>query len=93
MDVPAVSRTQGAASPLGATAPVASVELPAQNREVVKAIKAINASEMLGQDELVFQRDQRSQRMLIQLVDRKTREVVTQVPPEYVLRLAEDLKG
>jgi uncharacterized FlaG/YvyC family protein len=30
--------------------------------------------------------------MLIQVVDRKTREVVSQVPPEYVLRLAEDLK-
>ncbi len=92
MDISAVSRTPGAGSPQGAAAPVASVEMPAENREVVKAVKAINASEMLGQDELVFQRDQRSQRMLIQVVDRKTREVVSQVPAEYVLRLAEDLK-
>jgi len=25
-------------------------------------------------------------------VDRKTKEVISQIPPEYVLRLAEDLK-
>ena len=43
-------------------------------------------------DELVFQKDQRTQRMLIRVVNRETREVVSQLPPEYVLRLAEDLK-
>ena len=92
MDVSAVSRAQGAVSALGANVPGASTEIPAQNREVVKAVKAVNASEMLGEDELIFQKDQKTQRMLIQVVDRKTREVVSQVPPEYVLQLAEDLK-
>ncbi|MGD0499353.1 MAG: flagellar protein FlaG [Bryobacteraceae bacterium] len=89
MDVTAVSRT----SALPAAAPVAPADSSAENREVVRAVKALNATEMFGQeDELVFQRDQRTRRMLIQVVNRQTREVVSQVPPEYVLRLAEDLK-
>jgi len=29
---------------------------------------------------------------VIRLVNRKTKEVVSQIPPEYVLRLASDLK-
>ena len=88
MDVNAINRTPA----LPATAPVAPVEKAAESREVVKAIQALNASEMFGEDELVFQRDQRTQRILVQVVDRKTREVVAQAPPEYVLRLAEDVR-
>jgi uncharacterized FlaG/YvyC family protein len=29
---------------------------------------------------------------VVRVIDRKTREVVSQVPDEYVLRLAEDMK-
>jgi uncharacterized FlaG/YvyC family protein len=31
--------------------------------------------------------------MVIQVVNRQTQEVVTQVPPEYLLRLAQDLQS
>jgi len=65
----------------------------AQDREVVRAVKALNGAGLTGQDqELVFQRDAQTQRMVIRLVDRKTSEVISQIPPEYVLRLAEQLK-
>jgi uncharacterized FlaG/YvyC family protein len=87
MDVTSLNRTPA----LPATAPVAPVEIAAENREVVRAVQALNASEMLGHDELVFQRDQKTQRMLVQVVDRKTKEVVSQVPPEYILSLAAEL--
>jgi uncharacterized FlaG/YvyC family protein len=30
--------------------------------------------------------------MVVRIVNRNTKEVVSQIPPEYVLRLAEDLK-
>jgi len=74
-------------------APVAPVDVSAEARDVVKAVKALNGSEMFGpENELRFQKDPHSQRMIVRLVNRKTREVVTQVPPEYVLRLAEDGK-
>ncbi|MBS1859171.1 MAG: flagellar protein FlaG [Acidobacteria bacterium] len=39
-----------------------------------------------------FQRDPQTQRMVVRLVNRRTSEVVQQIPPEYVLRLSQDLK-
>src|ERR1041384_7346374 len=65
------------------------VDRAAQNREIVQAVKALNQTEMFGNgNELTFQRDQKTQRIVIRLVDRKTDEVVAQIPPEYVLELA-----
>ena len=53
----------------------------AQDREVVRAVKALNGAGLTGQDqELVFQRDAQTQRMVIRLVDRKTSEVISQFP-------------
>jgi flagellar protein FlaG len=69
------------------------VDKAAENREVIQAVRALNGTEMFGQDnELMFQRDRLTQRMVIRVVNRQTKEVVSQIPPEYVLRLAEDLK-
>jgi uncharacterized FlaG/YvyC family protein len=89
MDITAVNRVQA----LPAAAPAIPVDQAVENREVVQAVRALNGTEMFGQDtELLFQRDTQTQRMLIRVVNRKTKEVIAQVPPEYVLRLAEDLK-
>lgn len=90
MEITAVDRS---GQPL--TAPTVSVPeaQEAENREVVRAVKAVNGAEMFGEEkQLVFRRDAETHRMVIRLVDRKTDEVVAQIPPEYVLRLAEDLK-
>jgi uncharacterized FlaG/YvyC family protein len=90
MDVSAANRIMQAL-------PAAATTIPAyeatQGREVVQAVKALNQTEMFGQDnELEFQRDPASRRMVVRIVNRKTQELVAQVPPEYVLRLAENLK-
>jgi len=91
MDVSAVNSN---VQPLAANAPVQSVEQPAEQRDVIKAVKALNATEMFGQEnELQFQTDRQTRRMVVQVVNRKTKEVLSQVPPEYVLRLAEDLRS
>jgi len=91
MDVSSISNIM---QPLAATAPVAPVEPPAAQREIVQAVKAVNAAEMFGQEnELLFQMDRQARRMVVQVVNRKTKEVVSQVPPEYLLRLAEDLNS
>ena len=77
-----------------ATASVTPVQPPAENREVIQAVSALNASAMFGdENELTFQLDRQARRVVVQVVNRKTREVVSQVPPEYVLRMAEDLKS
>lgn len=90
MDITIVNRTMNA--PV-AGAPEIPPEKAAENRSIVQAVKALNGTEMFGQDNrLTFQRDPYTQRMVIQVVNRKTHEVVSQIPQEYVLRLAEDLK-
>jgi flagellar protein FlaG len=90
MDITGVNRSLQAAP--AHTAPV-PVDHAAQNREVVQAVKALNGTEMFGQDnQLQFQKDQRTGRMVVRVVNRKTNEVISQIPPEYVLRLAQDIK-
>jgi flagellar protein FlaG len=78
------------------TAPVetAPADQAAENRDVIRAVKALNGTEMFGEEnELTFQRDPSTQRMVVRIVNRNTKEVVSQIPPEYVLRLAEDAKS
>ena len=82
------------ATGLHAPAPVVPVEKnAAEKRQVVQAIKAVNGTEMFGpENELSFQKDAETSRYVVRVINRKTREVVSQVPEEYILRLAEDLK-
>lgn len=62
-------------------------------REMISAVRAINASEMFGQDnELTFVMDRQSRRAIVRIVNRKTGEIVKQIPPEYVLRMAEEIR-
>ncbi len=83
-----MSVNPGAQIPSAPT-PVVPPDRAAENREVVQAVKALNSTQMFGQDhELMFQRDRQTQRMVIRVVNRKTQEVISQIPPEYVLRLA-----
>ena len=73
--------------------PVAPVSTPpeivAQNRDLIQAVKSINAAEHFGMDsELTFVRDRHTGRPVIRVVNSKTKEVIQQIPPEYVLELA-----
>jgi uncharacterized FlaG/YvyC family protein len=64
----------------------------AQNREIVQAVKAVNSAELYGPNqELTYQQDSASKRMVVRVVDSTTKQVLVQIPPEYVLALAADL--
>ena len=64
----------------------------AEVRQLVRAVRAINGAEMLGQnEELTFAFDRTTKRPLVRIVDRKTGEILRQIPPEYALRMAEAL--
>lgn len=79
--------------PAHAPAPSVPDAPAAEGRELVRAVKALNGAEMFGDHNLLtFRRDPETHRMVVRLVDRETGEVVAQIPEEYVLRLAEDLK-
>jgi uncharacterized FlaG/YvyC family protein len=89
MDLTAISGVTGAHAP----APTVTVDKTAEKREVVQAVKAINGAEMFGADnELRFQKDPETNRLVVVVINKKTREVLSQVPDEYILRLAEDLR-
>ncbi len=75
-----------------AAATPAKVEA-AHQREVVAAARSINASGYLGQNQIVFVMDRGTHRAIMRIVDRETNEVVLQLPPEYVLQLAQELKA
>jgi uncharacterized FlaG/YvyC family protein len=79
----------------GAHVPAAAVTVDktAEKREVVQAIKAVNGTEMFGADNVLrFQKDPETNRFVVRVVSKKTGEVLSQVPEEYLLRLAEDIK-
>jgi uncharacterized FlaG/YvyC family protein len=89
MEITAINRGEVG---MHAPAPVAPVDKTAEHRQVVQAVKAVNGTEMFGpENELRFQKDPETKRMVVKVVNRKTREVLSQVPAEYVLRLAEGI--
>ena len=62
----------------------------AQNRDVVQAVKALNSTGLFGEEnQLMFARDPVTKRMVVQVVDRATDKVISQIPPEYLLRLSQ----
>lgn len=83
-----------------ANPPVADVSSssvsPSQVRERVKlgqAVAAINSSNIFGLDrELTFSLDRTTHQMLVKVIDRDTHETIMQLPPDYVLRMAEALQ-
>jgi uncharacterized FlaG/YvyC family protein len=86
MDVNSLNRIMQAPP---AEVPAIPTDQVAENREIIQAVKALNSSEMLGEDnQLTFQKDRDTQRMVVRVVNKKTNEIVSQIPPEYVLRLA-----
>jgi flagellar protein FlaG len=87
----------GGVSSVGQTAPAslspAPVEKPPEQREMIQAVKALNAAELFGdKNEVTFVMDRESHRPVVRIVDRATNQVIRQIPPEYALRMAEDLK-
>jgi flagellar protein FlaG len=89
--------TVGGVPSIGQTAPVspspAPVERPPEQRELIQAVKALNAAELFGdKNEVTFVLDRETHRAVVRIVDRATNQVIRQVPAEYALRMAEDLK-
>jgi uncharacterized FlaG/YvyC family protein len=62
-------------------------------RTLIHAVKAVNASGILGEkNELTFIVDRGSQRVVARIVNKETRQLVQQIPAEYVVRMAEEAK-
>ncbi len=91
MNIDATQHVAG--QPLAAASLLAPVEKLPQHRELIQAVKAVNVAELFGQNsELTFVLDRETHRPVVRLIDRKTNEVIRQIPPEYVLRMAQELR-
>ena len=94
MDIGPIQPSTGAGSGTqSASAAVSPVSLPpeiaAEQRDLIKAVKAVNAADLFGTNsELTFVFDRESRKTLVRVIDRNTKEVLLQVPPERVLRMA-----
>jgi hypothetical protein len=84
---------------IGRSVPLYAIDASAKPTDVVApanliaAVQAANKSELFGQDrELSFTRDTETRRMLIQIKDRQTGEVVQQIPPKELLELVKTLR-
>lgn len=61
----------------------------AENRELVRGIKGIDAAALFGEgSELTFALDRDTKRPVVRVVNPQTGEILWQGPPEYMLRLA-----
>jgi uncharacterized FlaG/YvyC family protein len=70
-----------------------SPEQREEQAELIQAVKQVNEAQVFGEStELTFAFDRQSHKMILQIVDRETNEVVRQIPPEFLRRLAEDLQ-
>lgn len=71
----------------------ASNQDPALMKQVATAVRALNQSELYGQDrQLQFARDPGTKTMVIKVVQPQTGEVIEQIPPEAVLQAFQALQ-
>jgi len=64
------------------------------DRQAIAAVQWLNQAEWLGQDrELTYKRDGKTGKLVIQILERQTGDVVDQIPPESVLRLVTELQA
>lgn len=88
-----ISSISNLASHLNASTP--AVQPPTQDQKsLIQAVKAVNAAELFGQEnELTFFIDRAAKIAVVRIVNKKTGEVVQQIPNEHVLKLAEERNG
>lgn len=96
MNISSISSVNATANAIGIkekTTPAPTAEQVANRAKLVQAVKVVNESNTLGDDsELTFVFDRTTNRTLTRVIDRNTNEVLMQIPSEYVIRMAEQLK-
>jgi flagellar protein FlaG len=83
----------GAALPVPPLLPVTGADASAQReltRSVAQAVSQLNESGYAGEGrEVLFSVDRSTRLPVVKVVDTTTKEVISQWPPEYAIRLAE----
>ncbi len=65
-----------------------------EQRRVAAAVRQLNGDGIFGtHNELTFARDIESHRLVVRIVNRETRELIQELPPEYILRMSQQAEG
>jgi len=65
-----------------------------QQRSLIRAVATLNAAAAFGPDnEVTYQVDRKAHQVVVRVVDRKSGQLVNQIPAEYLLRMAEKVNG
>jgi uncharacterized FlaG/YvyC family protein len=76
------------------TEPSPARPVTGDQRTLIQAVKAVNAAQSFGpENETTYKVDRSTQQLVVRVVNRKTNDVVMQIPAEYLLRMAEELNG
>jgi uncharacterized FlaG/YvyC family protein len=87
-----ISSINPGAVPSAAT-PMRTSEDASQRAKLVQAVKIVNESKTLGENnELTFVLDRATGRTLTRVIDRNTQEVVLQLPLDSILTMADQLR-
>lgn len=75
-----------------ALAPLTPVRPNDQQRALLQAATVVNNSQILGSDnEITFKVDRKANQVVVRIVNRQTGDLVSQIPEEYLLRMAEEV--
>jgi flagellar protein FlaG len=92
MDVASI-QTRGPDTTAQAQAQTPTPQQTAERRDLVKAVKTVNDAQLFGDgSELTYAIDRDSRKLVTRIVDKTTGTLIQQIPAEYVLRLAEEVK-
>jgi flagellar protein FlaG len=68
-----------------------TAEQRAERQQLVQAVQKVNETVFAADGrEVVYSMDRETRRPVVRLVDKQTKEVIRQIPAEYLLRLAEE---
>jgi uncharacterized FlaG/YvyC family protein len=77
-----------------ATQPAESKPPTQDQKALLQAVKTVNAAELFGQEnELTFIIDRAANIAVVRIVNKKTGELVQQIPNQQVLKMAEESNG
>ena len=89
-----ISSVNNFASALGTAVQPAPTKLSEDQKTLIQAVKVVNAAEMFGQEnELTFVIDRAARIAVVRIVNKKSGEVVQQIPNEQVLKMADESNG
>jgi flagellar protein FlaG len=89
-----ISSISNLSSHVSAAAQTAAVKPPStEQKALIQAVKTVNASGSLEENELTFVVDRAANIAVVRIVNKKTGELVDQIPNEQVLKMAEKSSG